>query len=139
MRSSARVSCYQLINMIDNLDARLIEELRKAYPGAKKPVLMVPVGDVMFELNRRIEAGEVPGIHDIAELFWDGIHMTNWGAFLTGTTFYATMYKRDPRGLDFHTYEVLDDPWDRTIPSGFAAAVQDVVWDVVKGHKYSGV
>jgi DNA-binding Lrp family transcriptional regulator len=29
MRSSARVSCYQLINMIDNLDARLIEELRK--------------------------------------------------------------------------------------------------------------
>jgi hypothetical protein len=117
---------------------QLVEELRKAYPGAKKPVLMVPVGDVMFELNRRIEAGQVPGIDDIAELFWDGIHMTNWGAFLTGTTFYATMYKRDPRGLDFHTYEVLDDPWDRKIPAGFAAAVQDVAWDVVKGHPYSG-
>ena len=118
---------------------QVVEELRKAYPGAKKPVLMVPVGDVMFELNRHIKAGEVPGINDISELFWDGIHMTNWGAFLIGTTFYATMYQRDPRGLDFHTYEVLDDPWDRNIPEGFARAVQEIAWDVVQGHAYSGV
>ena len=29
MRSSDRLSCYQLVNMIDDLDARLIEELRE--------------------------------------------------------------------------------------------------------------
>ena len=29
MRSSERVSCYQVVNMIDDLDARLIEELRE--------------------------------------------------------------------------------------------------------------
>ena len=29
MRSSVRVSCYQLVRLIDSLDARLIEELRE--------------------------------------------------------------------------------------------------------------
>lgn len=118
---------------------RVVTELRKAYPDAKKPVLMVPVGDVMFELNRRIVAGQVPGIASTDELFWDGIHLTNWGGLVLGTTFYATMYKRDPRGLTFQKYDVLDDPWDRKIDPGFAAAVQQVVWDVVKGHPFSGV
>ena len=118
---------------------QVVTELRKAYPDAGKPVLMVPVGDVMFELNRRIIAGQVPGVASIDELFWDGIHLTNWGGMVLGTTFYATMYQRDPRGLTFQRYDVLDDPWDRTIDPGFAAAVQQVVWDVVKGHPFSGV
>jgi len=118
---------------------QVVKQLRKVYPDAEKPVLMVPVGDVLLELNHRIEAGQVPGIEDIAELFWDGIHMTNWGAFLIGTTFYATMYRRDPHGLDYHAYEVLDDSFDHKIDAGYAAAVQDVVWDVVKGHQYTGV
>ena len=118
---------------------QVVTELRKAYPGADKPVRMVPVGDVLFELNRRIIAGQVPGIGAIEELMWDGIHFTNWGALVVGTTFYATMYKRDPRGLNFRTYDVVDDPWDKKIDEGFARAVQQVVWDVVKGHPFSGV
>ena len=118
---------------------RVVEELHESYPGAEKPVLMVPVGDVLFELDRQIKADNVPGLGDIAELFWDGIHMTNWGGLVIGTTFYATMYRRDPRGLDFRPYEVLDDPWDRKIPEGFARTVQEIAWDVVEGHAYSGV
>ena len=118
---------------------QLVTELRNSDPGAARPVLMVPVGDVMFELNRRIEAGQVPGIADIEELFQDSIHLTNWGALVVGTTFYATMYRRDPRGLEFRSYNVVDDPWDRLIPEGYARAVQQVVWDVVKGHPFLGV
>ena len=39
---------------------RLTLELRKAYPKLKKPI-MVPVGHVMYELNQRMKAGQVPG------------------------------------------------------------------------------
>ena len=104
-----------------------------------KPVLMVPVGDVMFELARRIEDGDVPGLDSIEDLYYDGIHLNNIGSLVTGTTFYATMYGRDPRGIDHTSYNVIDDSYDRLISTPTAAAIQDVVWDVVKGHMYSGV
>jgi hypothetical protein len=119
--------------------ARLIQALREEYPDSPKPALMIPVGDVMFELDRRIEAGDVPGINSIQDLYFDSIHLNNIGAFLVGTTFYATMYQRDPRGIDFSSYNDLDDPWDRTITAAQAAAIQDAVWDVVRGHPFSGV
>ncbi len=43
-------------------------ELRKSYPKLKNPVLMVPVGHVMYELNQRIKAGKVPGYKDVTDL-----------------------------------------------------------------------
>jgi hypothetical protein len=114
-------------------------ELREKYEGKISPVRMVPVGEVMFELNRLIEAGDVPGIDSIQELFFDGIHLTNWGGLIIGTTLYATMYQRGPRSLNFQEYEVLDDPWDRPIPEGFARVVQEVAWDVVRNHPLAGI
>ena len=113
--------------------------LREKYEGTISPVRTVPVGEVMFELNRLIEAGDVPGIDDIQDLFFDGIHLTNWGGLIVGTTLYATMYQRDPRSLNFKEYEVLDDPWDRPIPEGFARVVQEVAWDVVRNHPLAGI
>jgi hypothetical protein len=118
---------------------QVVRELHRTYPNAAKPVRMIPVGEVMFELNRRIKAGQVPGIRSIEELFFDHIHLNNWGGFLIGTTFYSTMYQRDPRGLDFRSYNVIDDPWDRPINEGFARAVQNVVWDVVRANPFTGL
>lgn len=119
--------------------ARLTEALRDAYPQSDKPVLMVPVGDVMFELAHRIEDGDVPGLDSIEDLYYDGIHLNNIGSLVTATTFYATMYNRDPRGIDHTAYNVIDDSYDRVVSTRTAAAIQDAVWDVVKGHQYSGV
>jgi len=130
---------WDLTNETRDYFNQVVEELRKAYPKDPDSIRMVPVGDVMFELNRRIEAGKVPGIDSIQKLFADGIHLTNWGAFLIGTTFYATLYQRDPRGLDFHAYDVVDDPWDSKIDEGFARVVQQVAWDVVEGDPFTGV
>ena len=41
---------------------RLTRELRQAYPKLRKPILMVPVGHVMYELNQQMKAGQVPGV-----------------------------------------------------------------------------
>jgi hypothetical protein len=119
---------------------KLTLALREAYPDMRKPVRMVPVGDVLFELDKRAKAGEVPGLKGVEELYVDSVHFNNVGAFVVGTTFYATMFKKDPAGADFRPYgpgtkQKLDQP----ISKELAEVVQKTVWDVVAAHPYAGV
>jgi hypothetical protein len=119
---------------------RVVAGLRKAYDGKAKPVLMVPVGDVLLELDERMRAGKVPGFTDIAEVYVDGIHFNNVGSLIVGTTFYATLFRDDPRGMKADPYnEKVDPKKDRLIDEKLAAAIQDAVWTVVSKHPLSGV
>ena len=108
---------------------RLTLELRKAYP--KLRLNMVPVGHVMYELNQRMKAGKVPGYTDIKQLFSDGIHLNNVGSYVVGCTYFATLYKRNSRGLPTEPYKVTD--------AKVAAAIQDLVWRVVSTEELAGV
>ena len=119
---------------------RVVAGLRKAYEGRAKPVLMVPVGDVLLELNERMKAGMVSGYSNIAQVYVDGIHFNNVGSYVVGTTFYATMFHDDPRGLTAEPYnEHLDPVKDRQINDKLAVAIQEAVWSVVSTHPLAGV
>jgi hypothetical protein len=117
---------------------RLTLALREAYPKLK-PVLIVPVGDVLLELDRRAKAGKVPELDTVQDLFVDGIHFNNMGAFIVGTTFYSTMFKTDPRGADARPYQPGKSDKDRQIEPKTARAIQEAVWDVVSKHEFAGV
>jgi hypothetical protein len=104
-------------------------ELRKAYPKLK--INMVPVGHVMYELNQRMKAGQVPGYTDIKQLFADGIHLNNVGSYVVGCTYFATLYKQNPKGLPSAPYKVQD--------AKLAGTIQDVVWKVVSTNELAGV
>jgi len=110
---------------------RLTIELRKACPELKMPVLMVPVGHVMYELDRRMKAGEVKGFSAIGEVYKDGIHLNNVGSYIVGCTFLSTLYKESPERLLAAPYGINDPKLAKTI--------QDVVWKVVSTHELSGV
>jgi hypothetical protein len=110
---------------------RLTLELRKAYPKMKKPILMVPVGHVMYELNHRMKAGEVPGFKQIKEVYADGIHLNNVGSYIVGCTFFATLYKENPKGSPGKPYKVTDPK--------LAEVIQETVWKVVSKHELAGV
>ena len=110
---------------------RLTLELRKAYPKLKKPILMVPVGHVMYELNQRMKAGKVPGYTDIKQLFADGIHLNNVGSYVVGCTFFATLYKQNPRACPRNRTRWRTPSWPGTI--------QDTVWKVVSTNELAGV
>jgi hypothetical protein len=118
---------------------KLLVSVREQTPYLSKPVLIIPVGDVMRELNRRMKAGQVPGYTDIVQIYADGIHLNNVGQLLTGATFYATIYKTDPHGASYAAYDAATGAADVRISNALATAIYDVVWDVVKGHPYSGV
>ena len=117
----------------------LVEALRKEYPDMKKPVLLVPVGDVLLELDKRMRDGKIANWTSIEALYSDGIHFNNVGSFIVGTTFYATLYKQNPLGLGFDSYNVVKAPADKAISPAFAKAVQETVWEVVSKHPLAGV
>jgi hypothetical protein len=102
----------------------------------EKEILMVPVAEVMYELDQRMRAGMIPGFESILKLYSNdgGIHLRgDSGYFLVGSVFYATIFHDNPLGLNVPN-------WMRTIVTPeYAAAVQRVTWDVVTGHPYSGV
>ena len=118
---------------------RLVAELRKSYPMMEKPLLLVPVGDVLLEIHRRGKAGKIPGMKDVAEVYHDGIHFNNVGSFIVGTTFFATLYKENPKGLKPGAYGKVSKPHDREISDDLALAIQQAVWDIVSKHPLAGV
>jgi len=97
-----------------------------------KPILIIPVGDVFYALNNRMNNGLIPGYTKIWQIYTDGIHLNNIGSYITGLTFYSTMYKADPRGTAVPAAY-------GSIPNDIAAAIQQAVWDVVSTYQYSGV
>ncbi|QEH32242.1 hypothetical protein OJF2_07110 [Aquisphaera giovannonii] len=119
---------------------RVVAGLREAYRGKAKPALLVPVGDVLLELDARMKAGKVPGHSDIAQIYVDGIHFNNVGSYVVGLTYYATIFRDDPRGLPAGPYnEDLDPAKGRKIDEALAGAIQEAVWSVVSTHPLAGV
>jgi len=103
-----------------------------------KPFLMIPAGEVMYQLNLKMAAGQVPGYSKIWQVYADGIHVNGVGSYILALTFYATMYKDDPRGMS------VPGAYG-SIPSNVASVIQQTVWEVVttykdpSGNNWSGV
>ncbi|MCS6814446.1 MAG: PEP-CTERM sorting domain-containing protein [Cyanobacteria bacterium] len=110
---------------------RLVRDLRQAYPNAQDRIFLIPVGDVMYELNQRMKAGIVPGYNTIAQLYKDSAHLNDVGSYLVAATFYATLYRDHPDGLEASIYGI-EDP-------RLAAIIHQVVWNVVSTHPLAGV
>lgn len=119
---------------------QLVSTLREAYKGRAKPLLLVPVGEVLLELDERMRAGKVPGFSGVAELYMDGIHFNNVGSYVVASTFHATLQREDPKGLPPAPYnERLDPAKDHTIDGPLASSIQEAVWTVVSQHPLAGV
>jgi hypothetical protein len=110
---------------------KLLEEVRKKNPNMKKPVLIIPVGYVMAELNTMMKAGKVPGYRDIHGVYADCIHLDNVGSYICACTFYATIFKESPKGLPADAFKI-DNP-------KLVETIQETVWKVVSEHPLAGI
>jgi len=78
------------------------EILRRAiaYDDARRPIHVIPGGQVMAAVAREIEArGGVGPLQSRDDLFGDNIHFSDYGAYLMALTHYAVLYGRSPVGL----------------------------------------
>jgi len=113
----------------------LVGELRREQAAGSKPVKLIPVGDVMYEVDARIKRGEIPGLSSINQIYSDQSHFTNFGTYITGLTFFATIYGENPNGLGVPA----SYGGSNSIPTAMRNALQDAVWDVVTRTPYTGV
>ena len=94
-------------------------------------VFIVPVGDAVNTLRRRVKAGEFPGVTKQADLFRDPIgHGLGQIQALAAYCNFAAIYGRSPVGLKLNEPGVSDEQH---------AVLQRIAWDVVSNYDHSGV
>ena len=110
---------------------KIVRLLRAELPKLKKPVLLIPAGDVLYALDALMRAGRVPGFTSVRDLYNDGIHLNAVGNYAVKCTFYAVLYRRTPVGLPgaAHCPQIND---------ALARVIQETVWKVVCANKLTG-
>jgi len=110
--------------------------------GPDRPVFVIPAGQVMAELVRRMEAGGLGTREDLFQRRQDGtldmIHVNDLGAYLVALTHFAVLYHRSPAGLSHELNRADGTPADAPAPQ-LARLMQEVVWQVVTAMPETGV
>jgi len=103
-----------------------------ANPSLTKPFRMIPLGEVMYSLNNKMIAGQVPGYSKIWQFYADGIHLNSIGSYVNACTFYATIYKESPVG------RIIPSEYGSINPA-LALIIQQTVWEVVSTYPPAGI
>lgn len=148
-----RVYFYETWHYLDDPEGwleRLDRDLEKYWEGEilrpalnsddpPQPIYMIPAGQVMARFARAVEsAGGVGPISTRADLFTDGIHFNDYGAYLVALTHYAVLYQKSPVGLPHKLSKADGAPAADPGPEA-ALLMQQTVWDVVTGYAKTGV
>jgi len=102
-------------------------------------IFIIPIPEVMYELDKKMQAGKVPGISGIGDIMGDKLHLdAGLGHYLAGVTVYATLFGKNPAGL-----VKPDGHYDGKNSNLFTPQVYKVlhqtIWEVVSNHAYTGV
>ena len=115
--------------------------LRERVP-MEKPIKMIPAGHVMALLGQKMQAGLVPGLSNVHDLYADGVHLNNIGAYTAACTWYATLFGKSPVGLPVGEYQGDKGTTVSsalTISPELAKVIQETAWEVVATHPLTGV
>jgi hypothetical protein len=105
----------------------LTDSVRANQSGTKK-CLMIPVGEVMYRLNLEMKNGNMPGYSNIWQVYNDDIHMKGIGSYIIASTYYATLYQSDPRGISAPGLYGWFNPEQKNL-------IQQTVFDVIMDYK----
>jgi hypothetical protein len=97
-------------------------------------VWVVPVGDVMYQLDIASRASLIPNATKLQDWYRDGIHMGRAGQFAAACTFFST-YFRKPCTPSAATIALANTLSNGTSPvildATLAAQIATIVWNVV--------
>lgn len=97
----------------------------------EKPVYVIPAGDVLYRVIQEVDSGNMPNLTSVADLYRDDIHLGNYGRLTAASTVLATVAGINPVGLP--TTQFTSGEADTVL------RIQQLAWDVVANHPYSGV
>jgi hypothetical protein len=118
------------------------EILRRAlaYEYVTHPIYVIPAGQVFAQVVRQIEESDdgIGPAKTRQDLFADGIHFNDLGAYLVALTHYAVLYQRSPVGLP-HQLLKADGTAADTPGAELAMVMQEIVWNMVTQLPQTGV
>ena len=88
---------------------QVVDEVNAQRQPGQPEMKIIPAGQAMAKMYDAIEAGQVPGITDISQLFIDTIHLNDLGLYFVAQVHYATIFGENPAGNE----TALADEWGR--------------------------
>jgi hypothetical protein len=96
-----------------------------------RPVRLVPIGEVYYQLDKKMRAGQFPGKSDIVSAAYaDGIHQNDFGNYIVGCTYFSVMFHESPTGFSGSRYGVTGTS---------ESIIQQTVWQVVSADSRTGM
>ena len=134
----------------------VMKALTERYPEMwkQKRLGIIPAGDVFLEIDRRIKAGDMPGLVSAGEFICNGVHIRGGlPRYTVAATFYAVLFEADPHELDWKPFDDREN-YEKSkerfgeyvhmpdvgvlldITPERAKTVNDAIWEVVTHHPY---
>ena len=107
---------------------RIVDDVNEQRPDGAPEMQLIPTGQAMGRLSDAIDAGEVPGLTSIQDVFRDGIHPNDYGGYFVATVHAAAVYGLDPGNLPT---SVAADWSTLDVPADMAAAMQEIAAETV--------
>lgn len=112
----------------------IADDANKGRPAEYLPIRLIPAGQAMARLSDAIDAGTVPGIKSIRELFRDDIHPTDVGFYFIALVHYAEMTGDSPVGLRANLKNAWGNPFQMPTPEQ-ARVLQEIAEETVRDFK----
>lgn len=106
------------------------------YPN---PMYIIPGGQALAKLSDSIDAGAVPGLTSIFELFTDNHHLDNRGNYFIGCLMYAVLHGQSPVGLPNQLTSQFDVLYTEYPTPAQAAIFQEIAWQTICEYPRDGV
>jgi hypothetical protein len=109
--------------------------------GHSTTVEVIPVDIAIRDLIIRSERGDIPGITNRSQIFYDDVHMSRLGNYYVACVVFAGIFNRSPEG---GTGLVLGGTYANApvmidLPVSTASAIQRLAWEVVSTYRGSVV
>ena len=119
----------------------LTDNVRDAFPN--KEIHLLPLGDILYRLDQIIKADAFPdpSYTDAFDFYDDEQHLTNTGRWIAANALYTMIHRESPVGVPRPTSPNSFDIPTRgdPLPVGLEVYLQQVVWDVLYPHPYTGL
>lgn len=94
-------------------------------------IWMIPAGQAFYNLTTMINAGSVPGITNVNQLFQDDIHLNNMGNYFIACVMYACIFEESPQGLTTSLNNQWTVPFTNMPTTAQATIMQQVAWNTL--------
>jgi len=97
------------------------------------PICLIPAGQGLAALYDSIQAGVVPGVNQIDDLFYDRIHLNDVGKYFIACIHFAAIHQKSPVGLTNQTQVWWGGNFNPPSPA-LALKFQEIAWQTVNNY-----